>query len=83
VRECSLREQAFKIEKRLLPEAKRLGKHKSDQKAVAVALESYIRRLKQTRILDLFGTLDFDPAYDYKEERRKKRNSRRRLATQF
>jgi hypothetical protein len=31
----------------------------------------------------LFGTLDFDPAYDYKEERRKKRNSRRRLATQF
>jgi hypothetical protein len=31
----------------------------------------------------LFGTLDFDPAYDDKEERRKKRNSRRRLATQF
>jgi hypothetical protein len=30
------------------------------------------RRL-QLRILDLFGTIDFDPTYDYKAERKRKR----------
>jgi hypothetical protein len=37
------------------------------------ALEEYIRWRKKMGILELFGTLDFDPEYDYKAERRRKR----------
>lgn len=29
---------------------------------------------KQLRILELFGTGEFDPSYDYKAERRRKRS---------
>jgi len=36
-------------------------------------LRKYVRHHKQLRILELFGTVDFDPDYDYKAERRKKR----------
>jgi hypothetical protein len=32
-----------------------------------------IVRQKQLEILSLFGSIDFDPKYDYKAERRKKR----------
>jgi hypothetical protein len=32
----------------------------------------YIKRRKQLRILDAFGTFDFDPAYDYKADRRRR-----------
>jgi uncharacterized protein YlbG (UPF0298 family) len=38
------------------------------------ALKVYIQRLKQRRIVKDFGTVDFDPRYDYKAERRRKRN---------
>jgi len=40
---------------------------------VAAALEQYVRLHKQRRIVKLFGTVDFDPMYDYKLERRRKR----------
>jgi hypothetical protein len=38
---------------------------------VTKALKEYIRRHKQQRILAAFGTVDFDPAYDFKAERRR------------
>jgi hypothetical protein len=31
------------------------------------------QRRRQRRIIKLFGTIDYDPAYDYKAERRRKR----------
>jgi len=40
---------------------------------VTAALEDYIRRRKRLRLLEDFGTVDFDPEYDYKAERRRKR----------
>lgn len=61
------------IDDRLIEEARRSGKHKTKKEAVTVALEEYIRRHKQQRILDAFGSFDFDPNYDYKAERRRKR----------
>jgi hypothetical protein len=39
---------------------------------VIVALEEYIRHRKQLRILEDFGTVDFDPEYDYKAQRGRK-----------
>lgn len=55
----------------LIDEARRVGKHKTKKEAVTVALQEYIRSRKQLRILDLFGTIEFDPDYDYKAKRRR------------
>jgi len=61
------------IDDRLIEEARRMGRHKTKKEAVTRALEEYVRRHKQASIVEVFGTVDFDPAYDYKAERRKRR----------
>lgn len=61
------------IDDKLIEEARRIGGHKTKKAAVTTALEEYVQRNKQRRILEAFGTFDFDPAYDYKAERRRKR----------
>jgi hypothetical protein len=53
----------------LIEEARRLGNHKTKKEAVTAALDEYIRRRKQLEILNLFGTIDYDPDYDYKKMR--------------
>lgn len=53
----------------LIDEARRVGNHKTKKEAVTAALDEYIRRRKQLEILDHFGTIDFDPDYDYKKMR--------------
>ncbi len=62
------------LDDKLIVEAQRMGKHKSKKDAVNAALEEYVRNRKQPRIVELFGTIDYDPAYDYKAERRRKRD---------
>ncbi len=57
------------IDRRLLEEALKVGGHRTRKATVTEALHEYIRRRKQARLLDLFGTLDFDPDYDYKKQR--------------
>ena len=57
------------IDDRLLAEAQRIGGHRTKKATVTEALEEYIRRRKQARILELFGKVDFDPKYDYKKQR--------------
>lgn len=61
------------IDDRLIEEARKSGKHKTKKEAVTTALQEYIQRHRQRRILEAFGTFDFDPSYDYKAERRRKR----------
>ena len=61
------------IDDSLIEEARRIGGHKTKKAAVTTALEEYIRHHRQLRILKAFGTVDFDPEYDYKAERRRKR----------
>ena len=56
----------------LIEQAKKLGKHKTKKDAVNAALEAYVRHRKQLEIIELFGTIDFDPSYDYKAARRSK-----------
>jgi len=58
------------IDDKLINEARRIGKHKTKKAAVTAALDEYIRWRKQLRILDHFGTIDFDPEYDYKKMRK-------------
>jgi hypothetical protein len=61
------------IDDRLIEEARRIGGYKTKKDAVTAALQEYIKRRQQLRILDLFGTIPYDPTYDYKAERKRKR----------
>jgi len=57
------------IDDRLLEEAQRIGGHRTKKATVTEALEEYIQHRKQAKILELFGSVDFDPKYDYKKQR--------------
>ena len=65
------------ISDELIEQAKQLGNHKTKKAAVTAALEEYIQRRKQLQILDLFGTIEWDPDYDYKALRKRKRGRSR------
>lgn len=60
------------IDEKLLNKAKRLGKHRTKKEAVNTALREYLRRFEKRSILDLAGTIDFDPDYDYKAARNRR-----------
>jgi putative antitoxin of VapBC-like toxin-antitoxin system len=60
------------IDDRLIEEARRTGRHKTKKEAVTAALQEYVRHCKQLKFLAHFGTIDYDPRYDYKAERRKR-----------
>ncbi len=60
------------LDDHLLEEAQRIGGHRTKKATVTEALEEYIQRRKQAKILGLFGSVDFDPKYDYKKQRRKR-----------
>jgi Arc/MetJ family transcription regulator len=59
----------LELDDRLIREAVTLGNHRTKKAAVTQALSDYVRHLRQDRILDLFGKVDFNPAYDYKRQR--------------
>ena len=61
----------LQLDDRLIREAQKLGKHHSKKDTVTKALVDYINHLRQQKILDLFGKIDFDPAYNYKQQRTK------------
>ena len=61
------------LDDRLIEEAQKTGGHRTKKEAVTRALEEYIRRHRQQKILAAFGTVDFDKDYDYKAERKRKR----------
>jgi len=59
------------IDDRLLNEAQKIGGHRTKKATVTEALQEYIQHRKQAKIIELFGTVEFDPKYDYKKQRRK------------
>jgi Arc/MetJ family transcription regulator len=61
------------IDDRLIEEARQVGHHKTKKEAVTAALSEYVAQRKRLEILSLFGTIDFDPHYDYKAGRKKRR----------
>lgn len=56
----------------LLEEALKVGGHKYKKDAVNAALKEYVERHKQLKILDLFGTINYDKDYDYKKGRHRR-----------
>ena len=59
------------IDDKLIENARRIGKHKTKKAVVTEALVEYIQRREQLKILGLFGTIDYDKDYDYKDQRKR------------
>jgi Arc/MetJ family transcription regulator len=60
------------IDDKLLEEALKIGQFKSKRETVNSALKEFIQKRKQMQLLNLFGSIDFEPAYDYKASRKRK-----------
>ncbi len=57
------------LDDNLINKAVKIGKHKTKKEAVTAALKEYIRAREQQKIIELFGTIEYDESYDYKKER--------------
>lgn len=57
------------IDPELLDRALAASGERTKKAAVTRALEEFIARREQARIVELFGTVEFDESYDYKAER--------------
>jgi Arc/MetJ family transcription regulator len=62
----------LEIDPKLLEKAVKVSGARSKKAAVTQALTEFIARREQTRLLELFASLDWDPDYDYKRERSRK-----------
>lgn len=60
------------LDDKLIEAARKTGGHKTKKEAVTVALKEYVARRRRLKIIDLFGSVDFDAGYDYKASRRRK-----------
>ncbi len=58
------------IDDNLLNLAKKIGKHKTKRAVVNEALQEYIQRRKQFEITKLFGKVEYEEEYNYKEQRK-------------
>ncbi len=59
----------LEIDPKLLEEALRIGGLKTKKATVNKALEEFIQRRKQMDVLSLFGSIAYEPDYDYKVHR--------------
>jgi Arc/MetJ family transcription regulator len=57
------------IDAELLDRALQVSGEKTKKAAVTKALQEFIARREQRRIVDLFSTLEWSSDYDYKRER--------------
>jgi hypothetical protein len=57
------------IDPKLIDDALKVSGERTKRAAVTKALEEFIARRRQKRVLELFGKLEWDRDYDYKSER--------------
>lgn len=62
----------LQIDDKLLTLALKIGDLGTKKATVNAALAEFINRRRQLKILENFGKIDFDPAYDYKKQRARK-----------
>ena len=64
------------IDERLLERARRESGQRTKKDTVNLALEELIKHRREARetekVIALFGTIDFDPKFNYKRERRRR-----------
>jgi hypothetical protein len=61
---------SLNINDALLQEALALDEQTTVDALVDTALREYIQRRKRLKVLDLFGTIDYDQDYDYKQQQK-------------
>lgn len=57
----------------LLERAVRVSGERTKKAAVTKALQEFIARREQRRVADLLGKLEWDPSFDYKVERSRRK----------
>jgi hypothetical protein len=57
------------IDPELIDQALELSGERTKKAAVTKALQEFIARRRQKRLLELMGKLEWDSSYDYKAER--------------
>jgi Arc/MetJ family transcription regulator len=60
------------IDPELLERAVEVSGERTKKAVVTKALQEFIARREQRRLLDLMGKLEWDPSFDYKAERSRK-----------
>jgi hypothetical protein len=60
------------IDPDLIERALEVSGERTKKAAVTKALQEFIARRRQKRVLELLGKLEWDDAYDYKAERHRK-----------
>jgi hypothetical protein len=60
------------IDPELIEQALEVSGERTKKAAVTKALQEFIARRQQKRVLELLGSLEWDAAYDYKAERQRK-----------
>ena len=58
------------IDDELIEEALIVGQHRTKKAVVTEALHEYIQRRKQVEIMGLFGTIEYEPDFDHKKQRK-------------
>jgi Arc/MetJ family transcription regulator len=59
------------IDQALLEKAQKVSGLRTKRETVNEALAQYIAHHDRKKVVELFGTIDFDPKYDYKKARRR------------
>lgn len=59
------------IDPLMLATALEVGGLRTKAATVELALKEFIQRRRTARILDLFGTIDYEDDYDYKQARQR------------
>jgi hypothetical protein len=57
------------LDDELIEEARQLGGQRTKKDVVTQALQEYVQRRRQSKLLALFGTVDFQEGFDAKAQR--------------
>lgn len=72
IRRCKMRSN-LNYDQKLLEQAKILGGFKYKTDAINAALDEFVRRHQQEKVIELFGAIEYDQGYDYKKARKRKK----------
>ena len=59
------------IDDKLIIQAQKAGGLKTKKDTVTLALKEFISRRKQEEIISLFGSIEYNPDYNYKKSRKR------------
>lgn len=61
--------KSIELDENLVKEALELGQHSTINLLVETALKEYINKYKKEKIIELFGTIEYEENYNYKQQR--------------